>query len=378
MNTTPVTRSLFAPALAAVALALLPSAARAGFAFDTVNLVSDIPGLAAFTDPNLKNPWGISSGPTTPFWVSNAETGTSTLYNTAGTPQALVVTTPAPGGGRVSPTGQVFNAGTAFNGDRFIFASEEGTITGWRGALGTVAETLFDNSAVDAVYKGLGIGTVGTGTYLYAADFHNARIDIFGSAGAPALAGAFVDPTLPATFAPFNIQNLGGSLYVTYAKQDAAGFDDVAGAGNGFVSVFDLNGNFLRRLVSGGPLNSPWGVALAPAGFGDFGGQLLVGNFGDGRINVFNSTTGAYIDALRRIDGTAIEFEGLWGLKFGNGGTGGALDKLYFTAGIGGEEHGLFGSISATPVPEPSTVFSALVLVLGCAGTAWARRRRAA
>src|SRR3954463_8453867 len=214
--------------------------------YGQTNLVSNIPGLAAQTDPNLVNPWGISESATSPFGVSDNGTGVTTLYNSAGTPQSLVVTIPNPTGGISSPTGQIFNGTGQFNGNNFIFATENGTIAGWRGALGTNAEILFDRSSSGAVYKEGALATIGQARYLLPAGFHNNKIDAFPSSGASSLPGNFVDPNLPAGYAPFNIQNIGGQLYVTYAKQDAAGRDEVAGAGNGFVSVFDANGNFVR------------------------------------------------------------------------------------------------------------------------------------
>ncbi|HTQ29594.1 MAG TPA: TIGR03118 family protein [Opitutaceae bacterium] len=344
--------------------------------FQQTNLVSDLPGVAAHTDPNLVNPWGISFSSTSPFWIADNGAGVSTLYNSTGTPQSLVVTIPKPGGGTAAPTGTVFNGNSAaFGGDRFIFASEDGTITGWKS--GTAATTLLDNSAGGSVYKGLAISSGGGNSYLYATDFHNNRIAVLSSTGAPTLTGSFSDPTLPAGFAPFNIENIGSKLYVTYALQDAAGHDDVAGPGNGFVDTFNLNGDFLGRLTSGGPLNSPWGLALAPAGFGSFGGDLLVGNFGDGTINAYNPGTGNFVGTLDDPSGNPIVIEGLWGLAFGNGGSGGSPGTLYFAAGIPGdgeiEDHGLFGSLTA--IPEPGTYAAALALAsFGVA--LWLRRRQ--
>jgi uncharacterized protein (TIGR03118 family) len=319
------------------------------------NLVSDVPGLASHTDANLANPWGIATSPTSPFWVSDNHTGVSTLYNTSGTPQSLVVTVPpAAGGKQGSPTGIVFNGSTDFQVSagapaRFIFATEDGTISGW--ASGSSAVLKVDNSASGAVYKGLAIGNNGTANFLYAADFHGAKIDVFDAAFAPAtLAGTFRDLSVPAGYAPFNIQNIGGVLYVTYALQDADAHDDVPGLGHGYINKFDLNGTFIARFASRGSLNSPWGLAVAPAGFGAFANALLVGNFGDGRINAFNPATGAFLGQLADDSGHAISIEGLWGLKIGNGGNGGDLNTLYFAAGIAGpdalEDHGLFGSIA--------------------------------
>lgn len=331
------------------------------------NLVSDLPGVAATTDPNLANPWGISFGPGGPFWVSDNKTGVTTLYNGQGQIVSLVVTIPPPGGGvpPSAPTGQVFNGGSGFDVGisqpaRFIFATEDGTISGWNPAVsGTNAILKVDHSAVNAVYKGLAIGNNGTGDFLYAANFNAGTIEVFNSSFAPTtLAGNFIDPTMPIDYAPFNIQNLGGKLYVTYALQDATKHDDVPGPAHGFVDVFDLNGNLLQRLVSGGVLNSPWGVALAPGNFGAFSNSLLVGNFGDGKINAFDPTTGNFLGTMVDKNGNPIINAGLWGLQFGNGGAGGDSDKLYFTAGIPGpgllEDHGLFGSLQPVRLWLPS------------------------
>ena len=318
------------------------------------NLVSDVPGLASHTDSNLANPWGIATSATSPFWVADNHTGVSTIYNTSGTPQGLVVTVPpAAGGTQGSPTGIVFNSSNDFQVSagtpaRFIFATEDGTISGW--ASGTNAILKVDNSASEAVYKGLAIGNNGTSNFLYAANFHAGRIDAFNATFAPAtLAGSFSDATIPAGYAPFNIQNIGGVLYVTYALQDADAHDDVPGLGHGFINKFDLNGNFIARFASRGTLNSPWGLAVAPAGFGAFANALLIGHFGDGRIDAFNSATGALLGQLADDSSHAISIEGLWGLKFGNGVSGGDANTLYFAAGIAGpdalEDHGLFGSI---------------------------------
>jgi uncharacterized protein (TIGR03118 family) len=352
--------------LSAFAATISLSAATMG-GYSQTNLVSDIPGFAAQTDPNLINPWGISESGSSPFWVSDNGSGLATLYSTFGAPQSLVVTIPGVGGKTSTPTGQVFNATTNFNSDLFIFASEDGNISGWRGALGTTAQTLFSSSD-GAVFKGLAIATIAQGTYLYAADFHNDQITVIPGTGAPALTGNFVDPTLPAGFAPFNIQNLNGQLYVTYARQDAARHDDVPGAGNGFVDVFDLTGKFVQRLISNGPLDSPWGLAIAPAGFGGAAGDLLVGNFGDGSINAF-SLTGTFIGTLGTAPNAPLINDGLWALTFGNGGNGGNPNTLYLTAGLNNEADGLFAQINA--VPEPATLS---LFALGAGLLAWKRR----
>ena len=354
--------SLASVLTAALAVLTVASAAPVAAAYVQTNLVSNIQGVAAFTDANLKNPWGISSSPTSPFWISNNGTGTSTLYNGAGQPfpvnNPLVVTIPPSPGG--TPTGQVFNGGSGFElapgqPARFLFATEAGTIAGWNPATNpTNALIEVNNGGTGASYKGLAIGNNASGDFLYAANFGNGKIDVFDSGFAAAsLAGSFTDPNLPSGYAPFNIQNLNGTLYVTYALVGQGG-DDVPGAGNGIVDAFDTNGNLIKRVVTGGALNSPWGLALAPAAFGEFGGALLVGNFGDGLINAFNPTTGTPLGTLRDATNNPIANDGLWGLHFGNGGNGGSLNTLYFTAGPNNEADGLFGSIAA--VPEPASL----------------------
>jgi len=337
-----------------------PVAAKSDFHPDFVtnnykqtNLVSDLTGFAQIQDPNLVNPWGIAMLATSPFWVSNNGSATATLYggDASGSPffkNALTVT--LPGG---SPTGAVSNGSTDFvitsgggtGPARFMFASETGNIVAWRA--GTVASILA--SHLGHVYKGLAIGNNGVANFLYAADFANKKIDVHDKNFAlVTLAGSFTDtgsPALPSDFAPFNIQNLGGTLFVSYAKIDPATGDDLAGPGNGFISKFDTNGNFLGRLISNGPLNSPWGLTVAPSGFGAFPGALLVGNFGDGKINAFNITTGAFLGTLNDELGSPIIIPGLWTLTFGNGVGGGDTSALYFTAGYDDENHGLFGSL---------------------------------
>ncbi|MGI8991639.1 MAG: TIGR03118 family protein [Bryobacteraceae bacterium] len=349
-----------------LALAFAPQCARAANAFVQHNLVSDIDGMADHTDPGLVNPWGIATSATSPFWISDNRTGLSTLYNSAGVVNALKVTVPTPGGsGTSAPTGIVFNSTMVFNVAEgkpasFIFATEDGTISGWNSTVDmTHAVVKVDQSAAKAVYKGLAMGSINGGPVLYASNFYAGKIDVFDANFAPvSLTGAFLDPMIPAGFAPFNIQNLSGKLYVTYAKQDAAKQDDVSGPGNGYVDVFDMSGVLLQRIAAGGVLNSPWGVAIAPAGFGDFGGNLLVGNFGNGRINAFSltggMTAGMSTGALQDAKGNAIVIPGLWALQLGNGGNGGDSNAIYFTAGIPGpsgpvESHGLFGSLQAGP-----------------------------
>ena len=352
----------------------LAGPARAGYV--VTNLVSDIPGLAANTDPNLVNPWGITASPTSPFWISNNGSGVSTLYTNSGGAVPLVVTVPAAPGGTPpgSPTGIVFNGGSGFDvaggaPARFIFATEDGTIAGWNPGA-NLHNAIREVAIPNAVYKGLAIGNNGSSDHLYATNFRTGGIDVFDSKFAHVnLSGTFTDPILPAGFAPFGIQNIGNTLFVTYALQNAEKHDDVGGAGNGFVDEFDLNGNFLKRLVSNGALDSPWGLALAPNHFGQFSNDLLVGNLRDGLIHAFDPNSGALLGTLSDNQGQPIANVGLWGLFFRNTSGGSSPDStLFFTAGIGDggptESHGLFGSIS---VPEPGSLMllGLGVLVLG-------------
>jgi uncharacterized protein (TIGR03118 family) len=358
---------MFATGLVVGLPAQAASAHEAEGAFQQTNLVSNLPGLAPVTDPNLQNPWGMSSSPSSPIWVSDnngdltAGTGNaSTLYTGAGQPvkvggSQLVVKIPLPDGtDGGAPTGQVFNGIPGdFEGAPFIFATEDGTIAAWEPGIDLhhaqieVDRSTIPTAANGAVYKGLAIGTNAGGQHLYAANFRAGTIDVFdASFGLVTLDGSFTDRRIPTGFAPFNIQNLGGLLYVTYAKQKPDKHDDLAGPGNGFVDVYDLNGHLLHRLVRRGELNSPWGLAIAPADFGPFGGDLLVGNFGDGRINVY-TRHGSFRGALRNDAGAPIQISGLWGLRVGNGGSGGDVHTVFFTAGINEEKDGLFGTITS-------------------------------
>jgi len=343
--------------------------------FDATNLVTDDQSAhaAQITDPGLVNAWGISFGPSSPFWVSANGSGTSTIYAVNPTTQVTAkqgLTVSIPGNGSV--TGQVFNSNpAAFNGDNFLFVSEDGTVSGWRGALGTTAETLATASSAN-VYKGSAFATISGNSYLYAANFRAATIDVFkGTAAAPALAGSFTDPNLPAGYAPFNVQNLNGTLYVTFAVQDATKHDEVAGAGQGIVDSFDLQGNLLGRVATGGKLNAPWGIAIAPSSFGAMAGDLLVGNFGDGRITAFDASTHTVVGQILGADGQPLSIDGLWALSAGNDGSGGSSHLLYFSAGPDEESHGLFGVL--TPVPEPSS-YVLLIAGLGMVGL-WRQRR---
>jgi len=318
------------------------------------NLVSDLPEVAQLQDTSLVNAWGLSFSATSPFWISDNGSGLSTLYavtnDATGSPhvakQGLQVSIPGEG----VPTGQLFNPTPAFNGDAFIFATEDGTISGWRNALGTTAEVLAARPG--AVYKGITLVT-NTGTpLLLLANFSEGTVDVYDT---NLVLTQFADMKAPAGYAPFNVQNIDGLVFVTYAKQDADKEDDVAGDGNGLIDVFNPRNGKFHRFATGtdagghlGEINSPWGVALAPRSFGNHKDELLVGNFGSGTIAVFNAA-GHFRGFLESTDGNPIVIEGLWGLAFGNGGRAGVPDALYFTAGPNGEANGLFGSIVAVP-----------------------------
>jgi len=351
---------------------LAPSLSHAQV-FTQTNLITDDQSInkAVLTDTNAVNVWGISFAPKGAFWVSNNGTGTSTLYAVdpkTNSPFTIPLVVSIPGDGSI--TGQVFNGTSAFNKDPFLFVSEDGTVSGWRGSLGTSSETFVSGSSSN-VYKGVALGTTGGNTYLYAANFKTGNIDIIKSDSSnPDLAGKFFDAGLPAGYSPFNIQQLDGKLYVTYAKQN--GKDDIAGPGHGYVDAYDLNGNLIGRVGSAGTLNSPWGLAIAPKTFGKFAGDLLVGNFGDGTINAFNLSTNSFVGQLDGASGNPLSIDGLWGLTPGNDGGAGSSNRLFFAAGPGGESHGLFGSIQATPEPG-TTAF--LIAGLCCSGGLMLRRR---
>jgi len=351
-------RSLLARVALFVALVafVLPTAALAGGkqqsgTYRQENLVSDIPGVADITDPDLVNPWGLAAGAKTPLWVADNGTDKSTIYP-GGTKQTLISKAPLvvdiPGG---APTGAVYNPTDEFKlGNTgpalFLFSSEAGQITAWNMAAGTSAQSVF--TAPDgAIYKGLTLAsTKKSGPLIYATDFHNGKVDVFDGSFAPVhMPGAFTDPNIPTGFAPFGIQEIGGFVVVSYAKQDADREDDVKGPGLGFVDVYTPTGSLVKRLISDGELNAPWGLVLAPNDFGKFSGDLLVGNFGDGRINAYNPHTGDFLGQLQTKFGP-ITIDGLWGLRFGNGVTG-TPRTLLFSAGIVDEAHGLLGEIKA-------------------------------
>jgi uncharacterized protein (TIGR03118 family) len=344
------------------------SAATPPNAYVQHNLVADTAGVADFTDPQCINPWGIAASATGPMWVNLAGTGLSVVYQASGSPTTTRVTVPPSAGGK-SPsvaTGIVFNGVGGFaiatgRNPNFIFTTQDGTISAWNSAVDATHGILkVDNSASGAVYDGLAISSGPAGPYLYAPNFHTGKIEVYDTNyAAVTLAGSFADPSVPDGFAPFNIWNIGGKLYVTYAKQDAAKKFDVGGVGNGYVAIFDLNGNLLQHLISGGPLNSPWGVAIAPPNFGAFGGALLVGNFQDGLINAFDPSSGALLGTLQDPNGNPIKIPGLWALWVGNGGTGGDPNTIYFAAGVGGQQHGLLGSLQGAPVISASSIANA-------------------
>jgi uncharacterized protein (TIGR03118 family) len=334
--------------LALLALISISANVRAQH-YNQTNLVSDVPGLAPVTDPDLVNPWGLAASSTSPWWVADNGTGVSTLYNGLGAKNSLVVTIPTPVGGTPpsSPTGVVFNANSgSFGGARFIFVTEEGTISAWSG--GTTAVLKY-TSPTTAIYKGATIASVNGADFLYVANFYNGTVDVFDTNFAPTFvpAGAFTDPEIPAGFAPFNVQALDGNIFVAFAKQDEAKEDEVAGTGLGYADIFDANGNLVLRLRSGAWMNAPWGVALAPeTGFGKLNGRLLVGQFGSGQIATFDLDHGNFHGMLLGRYGRPLTIEGLWALRFGNGANAGPKSTLFFTAGIDDEEHGLFGTIT--------------------------------
>jgi uncharacterized protein (TIGR03118 family) len=361
-----------------VAWAMPVADAKTANGYVVTDLTSDVSGTATNTDPVLQNAWGVAFTPAaSPFWISDNATGCATLYDGSGVPQALQVKLPLPGGSipagacqhadpknppnptPATPTGMVWNPTSTFlvpgtsTAASFIWATEDGTISAWTNGL-TPANQAFlavDNSP-NAVYKGLVFGTNVHGVFLFAANFRAGTIDVFapnGSNGFRAatsseIDGNFSDPNIPAGFAPFGIQNINGDLFVTYAKQDSTKHDDVAGKGNGFVDIFDTDGHLLRRFASKGTLNSPWGVARASFAFGRFSGDILVGNFGDGKINAFDSD-GSFRGTLSDAKGKPIVIDGLWMLTLG-GGRSSSSDTLYFTAGPNDETDGLFGTIT--------------------------------
>jgi uncharacterized protein (TIGR03118 family) len=341
---------LLALTLGSALIAVSPLTAAESNSYTVTPLVSDEPGVAAHTDPNLVNPWGLTSGPTSPWWVSDNGTDKSTLYRGSdGQPLPLVVDV---GGG---PTGTVFNPTAGFvlpTGGKalFLFDSMDGTVRAWNAAQGTTAIVVADRSAEEAIYTGLAIADTTDGPRLYAADFHNARIDVFDATFGLVPDSGFVDPALAQGYAPFNVQTIGDRVFVAYAKQDEDGEEEVAGQGLGFVDAYDTAGNLLGRVAQHAQLNAPWGLALAPESFGRFGGDLLVGNFGDGQIGAYEELPNGRFEfrgELRGADGAPLTIDGLWALQFGKAGNNGPAGTLFFTAGPEDETHGLFGAITA-------------------------------
>jgi len=335
---------------------------NAGYA--VTNLVADTssmssnPYATSNVDAHLVNPWGIAFNPQGFVWVANNATSTSTLYDGNGVAQTLVVAIPAGSAGAAKPTGIVFNGtqsfvvsqGGASGASPFIFAGEAGTISGWSPGVNlNNAILVYDGASTGSIYKGLAIGSASGANRLYAADFHNGTVDTFDASFAKInTSGGFIDPNLPSGYAPFGIQVISGVVYVSYAKQDADAEDDVKGAGFGLVNTFDTDGHFIKRLITiGGALNAPWGMVMAPSNFGRFSGMLLVGNFGDGRINAFDAGTGALQGSLARPDGMTIAIDGLWGIAFGNGINSQPSNTLFFAAGPADEAHGVYGRIDA-------------------------------
>jgi uncharacterized protein (TIGR03118 family) len=340
--------------------------------FSQTNLASDGFVPAANIDANLINPWGVAFSAQGPFWIADNGSGVASIKNGAGMPQTVLgqssieIAVPAGQTTPAAPTGEVFNftqqgfaisSGGKMGSAVFLFATEDGTISGWNPQVNAGSSVLaVDNSmgGNGAVYKGLAIAQTGGDASLYAANFRNGTVDVFNSSFQQV--NSFTDPNLPAGFAPFNVQVLDGNLFVTFALQNAEKHDDVSGAGNGFVDEFDLQGHLMNRVASQGVLNSPWGLAIAPSGFGAFSNDLLVGNFGDGTINAFDPMTDQFLGTLHDANGTPIKIDDLWSLVPGNGSPNSDPSKIYFTSGVANEQHGLFGSLGAVGDPNQSTM----------------------
>jgi uncharacterized protein (TIGR03118 family) len=344
--------------------------------FADTALVSNKAGVVATTttiDANLQNPWGVAVAPGLPFWIADNNSNLSTLYTGTGTVEtssvtgsnSLGITIPASAAGvQANPSGQVYNATGGFlihtvNGmesAQFIYDGEGGTIAAWAANSGATAVTAYDdgivNGANHAVYKGLAIGSVSGATFLYATDLHNNKVDVFDTnfSKPTAMQGKFIDPTMPAGFVPFGISAVSGQLYVTYGKQDSAMHDEVTGAGLGYVDVFDMSGDFVTRFASQGMLNAPWGIAVAPSGFGSVAGDVLIGNFGDGTINIFtpSGSVGTFVGQLMVANGGTLRIPGLWALVFGNGDPDKPLTTLFYTAGFADQTDGVFGTIGVS------------------------------
>ncbi len=335
--------------LVAITLLSLPATAQI---LSVTNLTSDIPNVGTQpTDPDLVNPWGIVASSTSPFWVSDNGSGKLTLYDGTGAKQALIVAVPqwdnSPGG---VPSGQIFNGTQDFklpnnSPAKFIISTEDGTIQGWNGGTSTV---IVVNGWPNAVYKGLALGSANGANYIYAANFGQGTVDVFDGTFATHSFGqnAFVDSTLPAGYAPFNVASINGNIIVAYALQDDMKHNDVKGIGHGYIDVFDSQGNLLQRLPHVYALNSPWAMVVAPSDWNQLGGKLLVGQFGSGGIAAYDLANNLFLGVLGDDQGLPLRIDGLWGLSFGNGGASGPTDTLYFTAGNFDEAHGLLGTIT--------------------------------
>ena len=335
----------------------LPFSAAAQHYLQT-NLTADQSGMAALTDANLVNPWGVSRSSGSPWWVSDNGTGLATLYDGTGAAKSLVVTIPT-GDKNSSPTGTP--TGTVFNSTKgfalapnkpalFLFVTEDGTISGWNPGVNPTNAVIMVNTKSASVFKGAALASMGGSTFLYVADFRKGRVQVYDSTfnRMHSMEESFEDEWIPRGFAPFGIQNIGGDLYVTFAQQDSQKHDEVDGPGLGFVDVFSPSGRLLRRLEHGSWLNGPWSIALAPGDFGIYSHDLLVGQFGSGNIAVYDPATGKFKDLLRDASNAPIMIDGLWALSFGSNSGSGSATSLYFTAGSDGEQHGLFGTL--TPV----------------------------
>jgi uncharacterized protein (TIGR03118 family) len=343
-------------AVLALLLVVLLGLPAYGQTYAATILTSDLANISNNTDPNLSNPWGLVASTTGPWWVSDNNTGLSTLYTGTGNIESLVVTIPSwTGSGTGSPSGIAFNSTNDFqltpgNPASFLFVSEDGTVQGWNHNVNPAEAVIEVNNFGSAVYKGMVIASANGANYIYAANFFSATVDVFDANFAPHSfgSGAFVDPTIPSGFAPFNIQLIGSNLVVTYAKQDAQKHDDVAGPGNGYVDIYDTQGKVISRLPHIVEMNSPWAIVQAPAKFGAFSNDLLIGNFGSGSIMAFNPQTGSYIGLMLDESELPMRINALWALQFGNGGSAGPTNTLYYTAGTFDETYGTFGMIVPT------------------------------
>ena len=347
--------------IAIASLTTLRAMAAGSNSYTQTNLVSDTPGMAKVTDPNLINPWGVAFIPGNPFWIADNNSGLSTLYDRHGAIQSAPFTIPPPAGSSnlATPTGIVANTNGGFNvngqSSVFIFDTEDGTISGWN-TVGSAAILAVDNSKSGAVYKGLAMITNGSGAFLLATNFRSASVEVYDiNFHRATLTGGFTDPTIPTGFAPFGIHVINNQVIVTYAQQDQAMHDPVHAVGAGYVSLFALDGTFVRRIASQGTLNAPWGVTMAPTAFASLGGDLLVGNFGDGIINAFDFNAGTLVDQMKDANGAPITNASLWDMVFDSTGQTGDSGTMYITAGLANEQHGLFAAITANAAPPPPT-----------------------